>query len=261
MELVIQNISNKVSVVEMKNKPSLAVALENTKIRDYPEEIRNANTMNLVDWLLNLLGVNAKNDNVKHHAAAFEFVNKTLLNYTYQEIKLAFEKYVAGEYYEAENKPMMVTQQLNAVVIGKVMKNYEALKKSELDAYRREREKQNRKDKELTKEEKDEIVLVGILNCFEIFKETGEIQDGYTYLYQHFYELGKFPKHTNEFRENARSRAIESLEQSIKKQREEFKRVSYDYSEANITRKCKQIILGDWFKSLIEKGIEIKDEL
>ncbi len=173
MELIIKN-HTQVQVVNVPNKNKYAVALENNKLRDFPQELKNTNTLSLIDWLLNLLGVNEKEGSIDHHAVAFNFVNENLNNYTYQEIKLAFNMFVSGQLTDEQGKPLLIAQQLNAVVIGKVMKAYQDLKVQNLDSYYRAKKKLlSPPPTEPTPEERKEIRRQFLKNVFDDIKNTG----------------------------------------------------------------------------------------
>ena len=264
MKLEIQNYQSKeVTIVQMENKNPLAVALENTKLRDYPEETRNANTIKMVLWLLDLLGVKGDESTSSHHIVSSNFINDALKNYTYQEIKLAFQKYVTGEYYDTNGKPMLVTQQLNAVVIGRVMREYEEIKKRELDLYRRKRNEQLTKPKEMTEEEKELIVFVGVTDCFAFYKHNKMIEAGKGWVYDYFFEKKRLPTHTKEFKEEIKQRALVTVKEDIKKNG-----ISLQVSEAlksinpaTVAVKCKELILMDYFERLVKENIDIKTEM
>lgn len=183
--------NHNVLVVEMKNKPKMAIAWENPKLRDYPEEKKNENTVKLFYWLLNLLGVKGDDTTDSHHDVAIKFINESLLNYTYQEIKLAFEKYVSGEYYDSNGKPMLVTQQLNSVVLGRVMREYEIIKKRDLDTYRRKKAEQMQSKTEISEEEKENIIIHGLITCFDAFAQTKKFDQDQIVTHYHDYLMEK----------------------------------------------------------------------
>lgn len=183
-----------VLVVPMENKNELALALENTKIRDYQPEQREINTKKMVLYLLNLLGVKGSESTTPHHVICTKFIEKNLKHYTYQEIELAFEKYVLGEFYDSKGQKMLVTQQLNAVVLGNVMNCYSELKTNELDAYRSERNKQiveaRNKSEELSDQEKSDLIRSGVVTCFDHYSQHNEIKSGYLYVYDVLFDKG-----------------------------------------------------------------------
>ena len=255
-------------VVGMDSKPPMAKALENLKLRDYPEEARNGNTVILTSWLLNLLGVKGNPDTDKQHLVATKFINDTLLNYTYQEIKLAFEMYVSGKFYENNGKPMLVTQQFNSVVIGRVMREYQALKDRELDEYRRLRTIQlNKKYEmpELTKEEKELLVYEGVLNCFENYKQTREVINGYVWVYDHLDELNIInfsPKEKKAkmliAQERLKAEAV-CYTNAIKRKR--LLETIQNLSSSPVVTEAKRLLLQDFFANVTVKKKHIREYL
>jgi hypothetical protein len=173
-------INEKVRIVEMVNKPAFAVSLENLKIKEYPEEIRNMNTAKLVDWCLNLLGVNGKDGIEEHHAVAFEFINNSLINYTYQEIKAALMMFVAGDF-----NGVFIAQQFNSVVLGKIMKNYAERRDDMLRGYYQKRRAQFTipQNNPITKKQNHEAAIRMMEQAYKDYTKSGKILSGFSFLY------------------------------------------------------------------------------
>lgn len=271
MKLVLQALNTSVSKIEMPDKPIMAIALENHKLRDFPEEILNANTMGLVKWLLDLLGVSMKGDNVNHHLACVEFVNKSLGNFTYQEIKLAFEMYVSGKFYEPNGKPMLVTQQLNAVVIGRVMREYDLRKKNELDSYRRKKELMSRQ--EVTQEEKDLMYLIPLIARFDLYKQNKADLSEVNHIYDDFIQkkiikpYTAFKNYYNKKYSEARDILINYHTKYVPKDLED-KRVNdgvliklKSNTSPLINKKVKDIVVTAYFQSIIDKKTDLREVL
>ena len=189
MAFEVININQKdlgVQVVQMENKPILAKAMEFPRISQYPEEVKNTNTLNFVTWALDMLGVNHKEGGTGHHAAVYEFVNDNLGGYTYQELKQAISMYIKGEFNDDK---LFVTQQFNAVVLGKILNAYDEHKKIILNKYLRlkaeQKAERESKEKELTPQEKMKLTHQGVLNCFKNYKETFKIIAGYVWVYDY----------------------------------------------------------------------------
>lgn len=267
MELAIvqpPQLVEKVQRIEMANKPPMAVAMENLKLRDYPETIRNANTASLVDWLLNLLGVGQ--GKAEHHKTAFEFINSMYVNYTYQEIKLAFQKYVAGEFNKGGKR--IVTQQLNAVVIGFVMGEYEALRRDTLNAYRRAKIRAQAKQlPELTQAQKDELFRSGVIRIFEQYRDNGTVTDAVKHIHTHFKALNKFPTQTPVEVKKAQEIALNELKRAnLANPRREYGTEKYlerilTTHRATLSAKVRELELRAYFDSLIAEGKHIKTEI
>lgn len=250
---------NNILVIPVDNKKDLAYALENMKIRDYEGNLRAKNTNVVVLYLLNLLGVKASEDTRVHHMVCTKFINNNLKNYTYQEIELAFEKYVLGEFYDQKGNKLLVTQQLNAVVMGNVMACYSELKKNELDDYRRKRNeiiiKSREKKQDISEEEKKELVRKGVINCYDYYCEHDKIPTGYLYVYDVLYDLGYLEK------DNEKKKSILSLAKS-RVNREIMSRVPRNIAERNdlkaLVKQAKENLLVSNYKS---KAKEISMEI
>ncbi|MEL4307415.1 hypothetical protein [Joostella sp. CR20] len=254
-----ENVS--VQIVQMANKPQMAVAMENVKLRDYPEDMRLTNCVNLVEWLLNLLGVNAK-DQTDHHTELAKHIFSSHGKWTFQEIKLAFEMYVRGDFYE-NGKPMLVTQSVNAVVFGRVMRSYEEKKKSELDAYYRK--KNAFKTPEMSLEEKRKYAIENLLLAHECFLESGKVEENYYTAFDTLIEL-KFLKPYQQFQnwyDLKKKNALVILQSEYRNKLKELdkngKRQSKEYAEtyregARLTTESKAVeklykclVLRDFF--------------
>ena len=180
-----ENIKQGVMVVPMKNKPILALAMENPRISQYPEPARNSTTLSFVAWALNMLGVNHKEGGTGHHTAVFEFINTSLQGYTYEELKQAILMYVRGDF---NGKNILVAQQLNALVLGKIMYAFDERKKEMLNRYLRLRSEERRKEEseknKLTPIEKINIMLPGVSRCFNSYLDKNKIIDGHVWIYE-----------------------------------------------------------------------------
>lgn len=275
MKLALQQYKADVFVVNMANKPQMAVAWENPKLKDYPEEIRNANTFMIFSWLLDLLGVKGDDSTDKHHDAAINFINSSLKNYTYQEIKLAFEKYVSGEYLDSKGTPMLVTQQLNAVVIGRVLREYEFLKKRELDAYRKKKADQMSENTEPNKEDVLVTMFINMLNYWDQYQQFKHVSDGAETVFERLVDKSIIakpddPKYKAYYAKKM-IKAKEELELEYKnkptlykEKKDQYKSILKDIKTGlspRIETKAKCLVLEDYFKNLVNKNIDFKDVL
>lgn len=189
--IISESVLSSVRVVPMENKPLLAVAMEKPRISQYPEPQRNTTTLSFVEWALNMLGVNHKEGGTGHHTAVFEFVNTSLQGYTYEELKQAILMFVRGEFNGSD---IFVSQQLNPIVLGKIMQAFDLRKKESLNAYLRLRSKQiaeeERKKNELTDEEKEELTIQGICRCYNYYQSKKDIITGYVWIYDYLQDNG-----------------------------------------------------------------------
>lgn len=192
MKIIPLNSGLEIVKVKMPNKPYIAKAYENYKIHQYPEDIKNTNTYSFILWALDMLGVNSKEGGEGHHAAILEFVNHALDGYTYQELKLAVLMHVKG------SLGTMVTQQLNAVVLGKIMAKYNDIKMERLNSYMREKKRieQENNQPKLTLEEEIKLVTQGVKKCYYETLENKKVPYGYSWVYEYLIDKLKILKVT-----------------------------------------------------------------
>ncbi len=255
--LIPENNLPNVRVVPMENKPLLAIAMENPRISQYPVEQRNTNTFNFLTWALDMLGVNNKEGGQGHHKAVHEYVNLKLKGYTYQELKQAILMYVAGEF---NNDKLYTTQQFNAVVLGKVMAAYDEHKKQALNKYMRIRSEQKaeeeRKNQELTPEQKMNLTKQGLENCYNAYIKTQSIIEGYAWVYDYIVSK-EVLTNTKEEKNQAIKEAKEILLKRLSSKT--MSRDTYKNFKADIEKKdsnkviveAKNILLKQYFDYLL----------
>jgi len=228
-------------IVEYKN--NLIEAFNEKRIREYNPEMRNKASYTLIDELLNLLGVNAKEGNSEHHVEAFKFINETMDRFSYSDIRLAFKKYVAGEY------DLLVTQQLNAVVIGRVMKIYEEKRNTEV------LKREQKQDIILTDDQKEEIIKQGLIGTWNEFLEKGDLSSGYTWVYDRFDSQGVIVLSKDEkvsLMKQAESNLISrKLEERGTMDISSFKRALEDKGDP-IKNEAKRIALVNFLRSITQ---------
>lgn len=125
------------------------------------------------------------------------------------------------------------------------------------------------KKRELTSEEKETIVVTGVLNFFDEFKENRHIPPGRFYAYDYLFEKKLLPPHTPEFKEKIRRSAIKHLSKSEtpdRKKRKDLKAAlkeiqSGNKNQSRLKLKCKELVLKYYFNSLIARNRELLDEL
>src|SRR5690606_18371596 len=74
----------------------------------------------------------------------------------------------------------------------------------------------SRRNKGMTQEEKDNLVYIGVLDCFAYYVQHKSIEAGKGYVYDYFYERKRLPKHTPEFRARIKELAQKEVERDIK---------------------------------------------
>jgi len=231
-------------------KPELAVLESLKKMRDYSEEERFVISKNLVENLLSDLGV-GKNSDVQHHIRAIKHVSETLGSYTPEEIKKAFQLFISHKLN------VDVFQQLNSVVIGRVMREYEIYKNQKLLKYKREMIKEKNKEKELTKEEIENILIEGLDRITKDFNQNGKITENCNHIYDWLFEKGKLPKdvtYKKEIFERAKLIALDNAEWEAKAEYSKHKILSDTIEKikkgnATVITISKRLVLEDYFKT------------
>lgn len=127
--------------------------------------------------------------------AVDQFIAEDLNHYTYGEIKEAFKMYIKGTFSADFDK---VIYKLDCVILAKVMKCY-AVEKIRLMRNYDEQVRRNvlllkERDNQPTEEEKYNIVIEGVKDAYENYKQTGKMDFGRIYLYDFLYERGLLPK-------------------------------------------------------------------
>ena len=106
-------------------------------------------------------------------------------HYAFEEVEEAFKLYVGGEF------EISVMQQLNAVVVGRVMREFEKHKKDKLQEYRKRKARERNEVYEPTKSEKERMMLEGWGNALQELELTGKFEFSKWHLYDWAIESGR----------------------------------------------------------------------
>ena len=152
-------------------KPELAIISDAKKMREYSDTDRLTIAKNIVVGLIGRLGVSGK-ATATHHVESIRFIagNK---EFTPEEFTKAFELAMDG------TLKIDLFQQLNCVVIGRVMTLYKTYKIEKLRAYRQRRAP----EKPLTTEQQKQLIRDAIKDEFTNYKFSGELNTNRNYLY------------------------------------------------------------------------------
>jgi len=172
------------------SKNKIVLASNCVKIRDYNEIDVKRMASITINYLLSLLGVQETDDNSKdgHYLVLFEFITETLTNYAFEEIKLAFNNCVKGEY------DIKLFNKLDCVVVGKVMKAYDNQKINAIrnEMIRKQKIKSMESNNIISDEQNELAIIQGSKYAWHEVKRTGKLRTR-TYLYHIFYEKGLLP--------------------------------------------------------------------
>ena len=166
------------------------LASENPKIRDYPEELKNANIAITVAKLLVLLAV--KNADINETNAMHRLIGRSMGRWTFQEIELAFDMYLAGRLPDTNGEVMVPRQNLNAVVLSQVMSGYQAWKAADIKMkkYQAQKKLMLQQTNEPSKEQKASLFKKLVWETWRQYDTEGTMRMGSHEVYDHFVELG-----------------------------------------------------------------------
>jgi hypothetical protein len=237
--------------------PLLAVLEQEKKIREYSEEERLTLSLNLVTNLLLDLGVSSKSD-PEQHQRAIQFLANDCGKYTIREIDKAFKLAIQG-YLNID-----LFQQVNVLVIGKVLKAFDDYKIEQLRVFRQKKIKQEQ-SQIMTEQEKNEYIKHAILKQILFFKENGYCDENRFFVYDLFEKNGLLNL-DKETKLKIKKQAIESLKKEYNTKRakdryenkllkEKIKDLDKEKSD-EIKIRCKVLALEYYLKKAINNKKE-----
>ena len=163
---------NKLQIIQ---KPELQLLSETKKLRAYSEVERLTIAKSLVVSLLNKLGVGNKS-NEQHHIEVIKFIANNK-EFTPEEFEKAFNLAIEGLF------AIDLFQQLNCIIVGKVMNEYRNYRKTNLKNYKHQLQLQQSTIKDITEEEKHELFINTLKDEFQSYKDTEKVNDMRNWLY------------------------------------------------------------------------------
>lgn len=154
--------------LQIYSKPELVLISEKKKLRNYTPDERTMKSANLVYRLLNLLGVN--DGKTEHHTELVNHVTNFYGHFTFEQIEKAFGMFISRQ---LKTQPF---QQLNAVVFGNVMQEFDDYQKEQTRVYRLAIQEFKNKAVPMSEDEKDQIMEESIEKAIQKYKKTGEIE-------------------------------------------------------------------------------------
>ena len=151
-------------------KPELAVISDAKKMREYSDTDRLTIARSIIDSLIVRLAVSG-NSNSAHHVESIRFIVRNK-EFTPEEFTKAFDLAIDGELN------IDLFQQLNEVVMGRVMVLYKAYKIEKLRVYR-----SRRLEEVQTVEQQKQLIKDAIKDEFTNYKFSGELNENRNYLY------------------------------------------------------------------------------
>ena len=229
----------------------LAVIDSQLPLKAYPEQkIDEVLRTVFKFWLASLLSIKA--DNEDKLDLALPYIKKHFWSLGLNEVKKSFEMYANSE---LTIKP--ISNHIDVILVGQIFKEY------------RERKPIIKKEivmPEPTQEEKDLLIYEGVLNCFEEFKHTKKIINGYVWVYDHLSEIGIL-KYSNDEKKKQMPIAKERL---IRENKEymglnDYKQFTNDLenkrADQAVINTAKKMLLERYFLKLLANEKHIKNEL
>lgn len=169
-------------LITTEKKPMEIILAENKKIREYPVEARIGLATEISVELLDMLGVGG-GSNEDHHIRAIKFIAECLLNYTKEEIIHAVNMALTGEF------EIKLYQQLNAVVLGTIMREYELHKRKKVITYNKTKKVLENGD--ISEIEKERIMLDAVTRCEQEVKKHGQLKTSAHHVYDFLEKSGR----------------------------------------------------------------------
>lgn len=254
--------------LDVKNKTNIIKAYECVKIRDYPDDVRNTNSLSFLSWALNMLGVNSKEGSLEHHTAVFEYINYRMLHYTYEELKEMVIMFISGDFASSD---ILQAQQLNALILGKIAKAYDLRKQEDLkyylDSKSKLKEKESMSKSVISDKEKLIIERKAVILQLDFFIENRFIDLKRLFVYDILDKNGLMPK-DKEYKVKIYKDALFILKSEYEKKKaisvddkKRIKKVLFEINQSNSSKvkvKCKELVLSEFFRNITKDKDKLK---
>lgn len=224
-------------------------------IKAIPEtELNRIIIVELSVWLSDLISLTDE-VSLKRLEASLPAIKTHCWGWGFPEIKKMFEMYADNQ---LSIKP--IPNYFDRILFGKIVESYKLQKPIKKPRM-----------KELTQKEKDDInasnelfIYSGVINCFEAYKQSSDILNGYIWVYDHLDEL-KIINYSKSIKIKQMPMAKRSLMLKSKERdtRSEYKSLISGIANGNkkkaIVNEAKNMLLCQFFRKLIEDGKHIKD--
>ncbi|AKG94217.1 hypothetical protein AVT43_gp43 [Polaribacter phage P12002L] len=242
------------SNIQIYKPPLLAVLEQEKKLREYNDQERLFACKTIIDGLLLDLGVGTKAD-VQQHIRAIKYLCDECGKYSVSEIQKAFSLAISGKL------EIDLFQQVNVLVIGKVLNAFDNYKKEKLKVYRL-KQKTEKETKSMSDEEAKKYTIQAITLQVNYFLENRSVDKSRIHVYDIFDKMGLMPTDI-EYKNSVKKDAIEILkkEYSQKKasSKEEFNKIKTNIKLLEIGEgdgviaKCKELALEDFLRKETKK--------
>lgn len=237
-------------------KPNLAILEEKTKIRDYSFDKKILNSTKIVRDLLIDLGVGTKVDE-EQHKRVVKFISEECGEFSYEEVQEAFKMVLRGDL------EMDLFQQINVLVVSKVLRLYQKNKNEKLKNYRLSKNKTD----SISDEEKAKLRIDGVRKQLTYFFHNRKVDETRIYVYDVFDKKGLMPtdiEYKNSVKKDAMKILKDHYNNVIKSSREEFKEIKNIVNDINngkgaqLVWKCKELALEDYLRKELKKESDIE---
>lgn len=240
----------------MKHRPYLINLIENRKIREYGDNEKQVTSGQTINYILALLGISsqAKDGKSIHYLAVEDLMLTEYGKFTFEEIREAFKMLVKGVFSEDIKE---VYNKLDGIIFGKVMKAYEKERERITSNYYLQLQKKVYElqwKNEISEEEKRELVLNGLKECYLYFLNNNKIEVGRVYVFETLLEKGLLEEFRDKWKsyiEKAKSIKIAEIEKDVTAPNYKglIKQIENGEVPGYVT-KARELVLIDYFRKL-----------
>ena len=199
-------------------------------------------------WLSNLLQLSAEKEEAINNA--IEGIKYHCIGITLVDVRKAFEMYANSE---LELSP--ISNHIDYILVGKIFNEYKKKKKNL-------KQRKIIEEPKISDQEKENLRYMGVINCFEHFKQDNYIPYGYLWVYDYF-ETRKLFSYTDDQKEQF----LKKAERNVKKDASEvdlftYKRVIAQLEKGNknaVEIEYKYILIKEFFLKIIAQKKHIKE--
>lgn len=162
---------------ESKSSGQLQKVLNNKLEGDFLKDLKDGDIANLLKKLYIMIGVGEHNILTGEENNSLVYSIKSEFgNWTKQEIIYAFQLAIKGQLINVELS--LYDKPFNTWYLSKILNQYKIQFRSKALAKHNQKIMDENEQKELTPDQKQKIIINGVLTCFERYKQKKKISDG-----------------------------------------------------------------------------------
>mgnify|MGYP003645485364 FL=1 len=240
------------SNIQIYKQPLLAVIEQETKIREMPNEERLMKCTQIVANLLLDLGVGSKSD-PQQHLRVISFLADDCGKYSVKEVEYAFKLAIQGKI------GVDLFQQINVLVVGKVLKAYDDYKTEKLRNFRANKSLTIDKEKTMSNEE---ILVINnsiAKEALDLFLDHGIVNTDKIYVYDVLKKMG-YMSDDLDYMNSVKKDAVEILKNEYENkkatsvdEKREFKSILKEIKSekgGKLINKCRELAITDFFRKI-----------